>query len=195
MSGGGSAEIESARMNIAHDVNNLLGVALAYARFIAEDAEPGSQSGKYAARIVQAVRHAESLLSQLGRGAPVRSRGSVLIVADSTQFGDELMAHFSALGYEPAVCDDPGEAIGFLHEDPSAWDLLITEQNTVTMSGWQLIEQAKLLRPDLPCILCGDGVNDLTGGAEALISLPAQPDEIAIIATQTLERVRQPRLL
>jgi len=94
--------------------------------------------------------------------APVAHQGSILLVDDSSHFGDMLMTALFRLGYEISVCDDPVDAIGYVEEDPSAWDLVISDQVMPRMNGIELVAAIKKLRPDLPCILCTAAPNGLT---------------------------------
>lgn len=92
---------------------------------------------------------------QAAAAAPVAGqRGSILLVDDSTHFGDMLMTALFRLGYEISACDDPLEALEFVQEDPGAWDLLITDHMMMHMTGVELVAEAKKIRPDLPCIVC-----------------------------------------
>ncbi|EME68652.1 response regulator protein [Paramagnetospirillum caucaseum] len=85
---------------------------------------------------------------------PVAHKGSILLVEDSSEFGDMLMTALFRLGYEISVCDNPVDALGYVREDPAAWDMVITDQAMPAMTGAELVSGIKTIRPDLPCIIC-----------------------------------------
>ncbi|HVI51899.1 MAG TPA: response regulator [Candidatus Sulfotelmatobacter sp.] len=109
---------------------------------------------------------------------PVTHRGSILLVDDSTHFGNMLMTALFRLGYEISVCDNPLDAIGYVEEDSAAWDLVITDQIMPQMKGTEFVAAIKKLRPELPCIICTAIPNGLTdadirqAGADGLASKP-----------------------
>ncbi len=92
---------------------------------------------------------------------PVSHRGSILLVDDSSHFSEMLMTALERLGYAVSVCDDPEDAIGYVEEDPTAWDLVITDQIMPRMSGTDLVAVIKKLSPGLPCIICTGYTNGL----------------------------------
>ncbi len=80
--------------------------------------------------------------------------GRVLIVDDDQDFGDMMQTALDRAGYETAVVNDPVEALEVLREDPSIWDLMVTDLNMPGLSGTELIGAIRKLRADLPCVLC-----------------------------------------
>jgi len=118
---------------------------------------------------------------------PVAHHGSILLVDDSSHFGDMLMTALFRLGYVISVCDNPADAIGYVREDPSAWDLVITDQSMPELSGTDLIASVKALRPDLPCIICTGFPNGLTeeaarlAGADGLVIKPVDIGRFSLL--------------
>ena len=118
---------------------------------------------------------------------PVAHHGSILLVDDSSHFGDMLMTALFRLGYVISVCDNPAEAIDYVKEDPTAWDLVITDQSMPELSGTDLIASIKALRPDLPCIICTGFPNGLTeeaarlAGADGLVIKPVDIGRFSLL--------------
>lgn len=123
-------------------------------------------------------------------------RGSILLVDDSTHFGDMLMTALFRLGYEISACDDPLEALDFIQEDPAAWDLLITDHMMMHMTGVELVAEAKKIRPDLPCIVCTAfpvGVTEESArqaGAEGFAVKPLDLGAFSILVGEVLAAAR-----
>ena len=124
----------------------------------------------------------------------VRHRGSILLVDDSTHFGDMLMTALFRLGYEIAVCDDPLDAVGYVREDPDAWDLVVTDQVMMHMTGTELVATVKEIRPDLPCIICTAfpaGISEETArqaGADGFATKPLDLGKFSVMVKEILTR-------
>lgn len=125
--------------------------------------------------------------TELPEMLPVAHHGSILLVDDSSHFGDMLMTALFRLGYVISVCDNPADAIGYVQEDPSAWDLVITDQSMPELSGTDLIASIKAVRPDLPCIICTGFPNGLTdeaarlAGADGLVIKPVDIGRFSLL--------------
>lgn len=65
--------------------------------------------------------------------------------------GEELLAE---LGYEVLSRTSSREALALLKEDPSQFDLVITDQTMPDITGVELAKEMLALRPDMPIILC-----------------------------------------
>jgi two-component system cell cycle sensor histidine kinase/response regulator CckA len=121
-------------------------------------------------------------------------RGSILLVDDSTHFGDMLMTALFRLGYEISACDDPNEALAFIEEDPGAWDLVITDQMMPNMTGTELITKIKALRPELPCIICTAAPSGLSeeaarqAGADGFVTKPLDIGNFSVMVGEIIAR-------
>ncbi|MCW2244431.1 DNA-binding response OmpR family regulator/nitrogen-specific signal transduction histidine kinase [Azospirillum fermentarium] len=126
--------------------------------------------------------------------AAVRHKGSILLVDDSTHFGDMLMTALFRLGYEISVCDDPVDAVGYVQEDPGAWDLVITDQAMMNMSGTELVAAVKQIRPGLPCIICTAFPAGITeeaarqAGADGFATKPLDLGKFSVMVKEVLTR-------
>lgn len=77
----------------------------------------------------------------------------ILMVDDEeslVRIGREMLEH---LGYQVRITTSPMEALDLFRSDPSAFDLLLTDQTMPRMTGVELARAAMGIRPDLPVIL------------------------------------------
>ncbi|MEQ1795900.1 MAG: PAS domain S-box protein [Nitrospira sp.] len=91
----------------------------------------------------------------------------VLFVDDEeslARFGGEML---ESLGYYAVVRMSASEALQAFRMAPQRFDLLITDRTMPNMSGEALAKDCRLLRPDLPIILCS--------GSEPPLSQEAPP--------------------
>ena len=58
-----------------------------------------------------------------------------------------------ALGYKVTTFNDSPAALASLQLHPDTYDVLLTDQTMPQMTGMALIQAARHVRPDLPCIL------------------------------------------
>ncbi|MEJ0071243.1 MAG: chemotaxis protein CheW [Pseudomonadota bacterium] len=106
-------------------------------------------------------------------GAPGRAAASrVLLVHELPEYADLLSTAFDRIGFESAVCRDSVEALDVLEEDASLWDALIADAANST----GLLRHAKLLRPDLLCVVCDEPEQAALAEAEADLCWPRPTD-------------------
>ena len=77
----------------------------------------------------------------------------VLLVDDEaslTQLGSRVLER---LGYQVTAETDPMAALATLRAAPDTFDLLVTDLTMPTMSGVELLREARRVRPDLPVVL------------------------------------------
>ncbi|HEX4303440.1 MAG TPA: ATP-binding protein [Rhizomicrobium sp.] len=104
------------------------------------------------------------LPSDENAAAQDQPRGSerVLVVDDEPDIVDMMVIGLERLGYHAVGVSDPHEALEALTEDPSAFDIVVTDLVMPTLHGSELIRQIKAIRPDIRAILCtafSDGAN------------------------------------
>jgi signal transduction histidine kinase/CheY-like chemotaxis protein len=111
--------------------------------------------------------------------------GRVLIVDDEADIADMLSIGLERLGYVTVAVQDPLTALAAIEEDPSAFDILLTDLQMPLMSGMDLIQKARQMAPHLRAVLC---TGNAAGMAEAeALSLGAdavlyKPIEIQVVA-------------
>ena len=78
----------------------------------------------------------------------------ILFVDDEeslVEVGEEILAE---LGYEVMSQTSSAEALALLRDDPSRFDVVITDQTMPELTGLELAKEILAIRPDLPVILC-----------------------------------------
>lgn len=117
--------------------------------------------------------------------APLGEGQRILLVDDEqalVELNEELLAQ---LGYEPVGFTAPQAAWAALQADPQGFDLVITDEIMPGLSGTQLAEQVRALRPDLPVLLLsGYGGPQLEArareaGVHRLLAKPLQREALA----------------
>ncbi len=83
-----------------------------------------------------------------------RGRESVLFVDDEAALADVGRQLLAGLGYDVVATRGSMEALAIFQDQPGRFELLITDNTMPNMTGMELIRNIKLLRPDLPVILC-----------------------------------------
>jgi len=115
------------------------------------------------------------------------ARGSerILIVDDETDIVDSLAIGLERLGYESVGVNDPLEALQVFHEDPNAWDVVVTDEVMPGMRGLELVKRLKAIRPDIKTVLCtgySDGANEealRAAGVDVFLLKPVNASGIA----------------
>jgi CheY-like chemotaxis protein len=82
-----------------------------------------------------------------GEDAPPSRRFTVLFVEDDREVRESVVEILRHHGFDVLVAEDGYEAIRVLMEFPV--DLMFTDVVMPGLSGFELAEQAKLIRPDL----------------------------------------------
>ncbi|GGC00279.1 hypothetical protein GCM10011363_16110 [Marivita lacus] len=77
----------------------------------------------------------------------------ILVVDDQPEVLDVITAYLEAAGAEVAATTYPADVLEALRDDPTHWDLLVTDFDMPDMDGADLAEAAKNIVPDLPIIL------------------------------------------
>ncbi|MCY1554301.1 Regulator of RpoS [compost metagenome] len=62
--------------------------------------------------------------------------------------------------FDVSVVHEPNVASILLKERPDAYDVLVTDYNMPGLSGLELIQAARVIRPDLPAILISGYVSE-----------------------------------
>jgi len=115
----------------------------------------------------------------------VEGREQVLVIDDEVDVGDALSIGLERLGYEVATVNDPDEAMEVFLEDPTTWDVIVSDHVMPRTRGLALIAEFKRHRADVLTILCSgysDTVNEdvaLDGGADAFFTKPVDAETVA----------------
>jgi PAS domain S-box-containing protein len=150
--------------------------------YITVTSEPGKGTAftVYFPKITQ-----EPATDTIGDDEPPTGDERILFVDDEealVEMGAEILAQ---LGYQVTSRMSSREALSLLKEDPSRFDLVITDQTMPDMTGIELAKQILALRPDMPLIMCTgfshlvDADRATAAGVRAFAIKPLTKQEIA----------------
>ena len=124
--------------------------------------------------------------------------GRILVVDDEKIITAMLQELLKGLGYQVSVSNDSREALSLIEENPSFFDLLITDMTMPHLTGLELAQQAMAMRADLPVILC-TGFSELINkeqshaiGIRAYLSKPTSVRELALTVHRILAGAEEP---
>ncbi len=115
------------------------------------------------------ARSAASPDSPAPRSAPPAGNGErILLVEDEALLAQMGRATLRELGYQATSCTHPAEALALFQERPLDFDLVLTDHTMPGMTGIDLAERIRAVRPGVPVILTtGYCTGDITGKAKA----------------------------
>ena len=120
--------------------------------------------------------------------------GTILLVDDEEDVLEMMHSMLERLGYQVISMLNGVKALEIFQKASKTFDLVITDQTMPKMTGMELIGELRLIRSDIPIILC-TGFNekiteDNTRHLEigALIGKPVRIAEIAEIIREVLDR-------
>jgi CheY-like chemotaxis protein len=106
------------------------------------------------------------------------------------EMGRDLLAE---LGYAVVSRTSSKEALDLFAQDPSRFDLVMTDQTMPNMTGLELVRKILSLRPDIPIILCTgfshllDADSAKAAGVRAFVMKPLTKGEIARTIRKVLD--------
>ena len=77
----------------------------------------------------------------------------LLIVDDEPKLLDLLSRYLGRLGYEVQTCGDAQEALALFQAGPELFSMAITDLSLASLTGEELIERMRQVRPGLPAII------------------------------------------
>lgn len=100
------------------------------------------------------------------REGNLKGKERILFVDDEVVFGSAFSRLLGSLGYTVTVAAESHEALRLFENDPSLFDIVITDQAMRGMTGKELAEKILAIRPEIPVILC-TGYSDQVDRADA----------------------------
>jgi len=129
------------------------------------------------------------------RDAPVPAgTESVLLVDDEEAIVRMEQQMLARLGYRVTVRTGSVEALEAFRANPDRFDLVITDLTMPNMTGIQLAQELKKIRPNLPVILCTGFSDQINGeqsdamGLQGFVMKPVIKTEIATKIRQVLDK-------
>jgi PAS domain S-box-containing protein len=119
-------------------------------------------------------------------GEPLRGK-AVLVAEDCAATLAALVLILERAGAEVGPCDNPLAAAEAIEEDPTAWDLLVTDLEMPGLDGASLAARARAAAPSMPILLCtgapGSTIDAVREGFDGVLRKPVAP-EVLIAAAQ-----------
>ncbi|MFC1838722.1 PAS domain S-box protein [Thermodesulfobacteriota bacterium] len=118
----------------------------------------------------------------------------ILFVDDEKAAVDAMQEILERLGYKVTPRTSSVEALEAFRNNPDAFDIVITDMTMPNMTGKELASELKMLRPDIPIILCTgysvqiDEKEAKKIGIDAFIMKPIIMNEMAKIIRELLDR-------
>jgi len=97
---------------------------------------------------------------------PEGDDSEILIVDDEEMLAAHMSELVKSYGYKAHYVTDSTEALNLFKQDPERFSILITDQTMPKMTGKELIEKLREIRPELPVIMCS-GYSDKINSDEA----------------------------
>lgn len=111
-----------------------------------------------------------------------RGRERIVLVDDQTEVAATFRRVLLRLGYQVEAFTSPLTALEHIRAEPQRPDLLISDMVMPQMSGEELVNAVRELRPDIPVIIC-TGYNPsglkIAGPAVDLMNKPVDPAKLA----------------
>jgi PAS domain S-box-containing protein len=118
----------------------------------------------------------------------------ILFIDDEQVLVEIARRMLEKLGYRVDARTGSVEAVEAFRNHPEAFDLVITDQTMPNMTGLQLVEEMRNIRPDIPIILC-TGFSDVISkenyrsyGIDGFVLKPIIKREIATAIRSVLEK-------
>jgi PAS domain S-box-containing protein len=127
-----------------------------------------------------------------GRSCPPGTE-RILVVDDEAAITEMISLWLAQLGYTVTTSNNSVEALAMVRENPSGFDLIVTDQAMPFMPGSELAKEVLSIRPDLPIILCTGYSAILTEekareiGIKRYAYKPLQGNELARLVRQVLD--------
>ena len=99
--------------------------------------------------------------------APAKGIEHILLVDDDANLLSLEEAILTELGYQISAFESSSLALNEFNQNPGKFQLLVTDQTMPGLTGQQLIQEARKVRPELPVILC-TGYSSLINKDQAL---------------------------
>ena len=128
------------------------------------------------------------------RAGPAPLHGRVLVVDDEKSVAEFMSELLRTWGLEVDVAHGGDEALSTLESDPSAYDLVITDQSMPRMSGIQLADRIAHLSPAAPVVLYTGTADDIprheleAARVQELVRKPVEPFELRAIVARFVSR-------
>ncbi|WP_447970281.1 PAS domain S-box protein [Nitrospira sp. M1] len=125
-------------------------------------------------------------------------KGYVLLVEDEEILGEAVQKLLMQLGYEVEMQQESRQALKVFQDDPSRYDVVITDQTMPHLTGERLASHLLAIRPDLPIILCTGFSHTINQekamqlGIRAFLSKPVLIHDLSVVLEKVLNKTPEP---
>jgi two-component system cell cycle sensor histidine kinase/response regulator CckA len=159
---------------------------------IAVHSEPGKKTSFDVFLPCFREKRKEDRKTRLTREIP-RGSERILLVDDETALADVGTQVLERLGYHVVGKSNAIEALETFRQDPHQFDLVISDLTMPHLTGFQLAEKIKQIKPGIPIILCSGFTSDATkkqirdSGVNDFITKPINKTELARVVRKVLD--------
>ncbi len=117
----------------------------------------------------------------------------ILFVDDEEMYAEMVSDMIDRLGYDVDLHIDSTKALKAFKASPDSYDLIITDQIMPNLSGEELVKEIRVIRPEMPIILCTgyssqmDEEKSKSFGINAFVYKPIVKKDIAILIRKVLD--------
>ncbi|MCP4089310.1 MAG: response regulator, partial [Gammaproteobacteria bacterium] len=108
---------------------------------------------------------------QLSPESPSGQGEHILVLDDEPSLGEYLGDLLETSGYLATVISDSREALDLFQKNPERFDLVITDQTMPWMTGIEVVNALRQIRPDMPVILDTGFSDDIDAKAAAKMDI------------------------
>ncbi|MCX8043138.1 MAG: PAS domain S-box protein, partial [Desulfobacterota bacterium] len=128
-------------------------IVTSYQGAIAVHSEPG-QGATFIILLPQIQETTTDEMARCNDNAPLQSGTEhILLIDDEQPIRESMAIALQKLGYTVTTCENGIEALHLFQENPTAFQLVITDQTMPGITGHVLAQRLIQLRPDIPIIL------------------------------------------
>jgi len=102
---------------------------------------------------------------------------TIVVVDDEPMVGTVTRHCLLRAGYDAIVFDDPGQAYKWIEQPNNQVDAIITDHTMPVLTGTELARAIRILRPEVPVIIC-------SGYVTAVYDGHGPPDNVRAILTK-----------
>ncbi len=128
-------------------------------------------------------------------GNPSTANENIMLVDDEPAIIDTLSVILSKQGYKISTFDNGESALAMLAENPTRFDLIVTDMTMPKMTGDKLSIEALKIRGDIPIIVCTGYHENFTeteainAGIKKYIQKPVDGSELSKIIRELLDAI------
>lgn len=139
------------------------------------------------------IKKETSTIPPVPSGAIQGGRERILLVDDEEMVVRTEKQMIDRMGYHVTAVTGSNEALEVFNRNPDAFDLIISDMTMPSMTGLQLADRIKAVRPDIPVIICTGFSHQITAetsknfGIQGYVIKPVIKNELARVIRTVLD--------